>query len=513
MPSPGPLFVSPRAPSRPPFDPAALALAFSVAATAWLRQVVAAQDAAARRDALVHADRAVFLFVLAFALLVACAALVARLRRDTPPPLSTASPAPLSRGRALAGAALLAAVVAALTLTHLDDRSPHLYLTTPPFPNGPGSGADGYAFWLEGHPTFMESWQFTVQAALYAGASEDRTTGLADARAGYAYLLALLALPLGYFWGAVLLNAVFWLAAALATWDVARRLLPAEPIAFGAALLVAGGQGFVALAGTPMSYVAGYAWLPILLALALRWNLPMGPSRLQHWALWGWVCGVAGLFYFTHLVALAVLWLTGLRRAPLRGLLLASALALAVPLSWELYGRALAGLRFEAGTAADLSVNLAGLLQAARTAPLTLPAEAGRGTTRALLGGFPFPLLPLAALGAAAAPPSRRTWYLIVAVCGLAPVMLLHHIPATQRYGYLAYPAVALAAAEGLWWLALRHRSPSAGAAPAGRRARGSAGPLRLATAGALLLGAVALAQAVADLWGVHHFALAFGAP
>ena len=37
-----------------------------------------------------------------------------------------------------------------------------------------------------------------------------------------------------------------------------------------AALLTATGQGFVFMAGAPMSYAAGYAWGAILLALALR---------------------------------------------------------------------------------------------------------------------------------------------------------------------------------------------------------------------------------------------------
>ena len=49
---------------------------------------------------------------------------------------------------------------------------------------------------------------------------EDPHAGLADARAGYAYLNALLAIPLGYFGGAILLNLISWLVAALATASV-----------------------------------------------------------------------------------------------------------------------------------------------------------------------------------------------------------------------------------------------------------------------------------------------------
>ena len=443
---------------------------------------------------------------------------------EPPPP-----PPPLPRWGALAGTAVLIALTATLTLTHLGARNPYLYLTTPTFPNGPGSGADGYVHWIEGHPTYLESWQFISQAALYAGAQEDRTTGLTDARAGYAYLLSLLALPLGYFRAAVLLNAVSWLVAALATWSLARRLLSLPPgelyapvrrttpvaplardpagnesLAFGAALLVAAGQGFAGLAGAPMSYVAGFAWFPVLLALALRWGLPFGAARPPLWALWGWLCGAAALFYFTNVVALAALWLLALPRAPLRHLLLATAVALAVPASWELYGRAVLDLRFDSGTAADLGANVATLLRTARSAPLTLPAEAGRGTARALLGGFPLPLIALAALGVAVAPDSRRTWYLTIAVCGLAPAMVLHHLPATQRYGYLVYPAVALAAIEAIRWLTRPRTIPLL----AGERRARIAG---LSAVAVVVL--IAAGQAAADLWGWYAFALGFGAP
>jgi hypothetical protein len=144
------------------------------------------------------------------------------------------------------------------------------------------------------------------------------------------------------------------------------------------------------------------------------------------------------------------------------------------------------------------------LLRTARAAPLTLPAEAGRGTTRALLGGFPLPLIALAALGVAVAPASRRTWYLVVAVCGLAPAMVLHHLPATQRYGYLAFPAVAVAAAEGVRWLTRPRTIPLL----AGER------PARIARLSAVVLVVLlAAGQAAADLWGWYAFALAFGGP
>lgn len=526
------------------FDSGATALAVAIGGALWLHQVVIVPTPSVG----MYLDRAVFHFAAAFVIIEiievgravarpllswrvthgdasACgtggaAAAVERLAgggmRAQPKALAQRPTPGLRRAQRMAGAALLAILVTAQTASHLDERNAYLYMTTPRFPVGPGSGADGYVFWLEGHPTYMESWQFARQAALYGGASTDLGTGDTDARAGYAYVWTLLARPLGYFGGAVVLNALCWMGAALATWYLARRLLERELPAFGAALGVACGQGFVVMAGTPMSYVAGFAWAPILLALTHRLGLlaPAGHQPAGHqpagqqgaswrararWAAWGWTCGVAGLFYFTHVVALATLWLLGLRqphcRPPLTGLLLASALALAVPASWEVAGRAGVGLAFASTTASDLSSNVKGLLQTAMARPLRLPDEAGQGSVRALAGGFPFPTLPLAVVGIVVAGHERRRWYLAVLLCGLAPAMVLHHLPVTQRYGYLAFPAVYIAAVEGVTWIA--RLSPRAG----------------WTVAGVILLAGIQLLQANADLFGVYGYALAFGGP
>ena len=418
-----------------------------------------------------------------------------------------------------AGVALLAALVTVQTVLHLDERSPFLYLTAVRFA-GERAHADGYVTWLEGHPTWAESWQLARQAGLYAGAGADLTTGLSDARAAYAYLGALLARPLGYFGAFVVLNAAFWLAAALATWYLARALLGAEAPAFLAALLAATGQGFAFLSSTPMSYVAGYAWGAVLLALACRWRLFGRTSGGRCWLRWGWLCGVAGLFYFTHVVLLAVAWLFGARRAPARHLFAATAVAMALPVSWYLVGHHLVGLRFDDATAADLLGELRRLAGVAAHTPALLPSEAGHGAVRALVGGFSLPLLALAALGVALARPRRRAWYLAVALCGLAPALVLHMIPVTQRYGYLAYPAIYVAAAEGAWWLAARtavrdDRQANGAIGPVVGRPPSAVGrpPSAVPWALGALLALFQLIQANADVLGSYRFALAFGAP
>jgi hypothetical protein len=416
------------------------------------------------------------------------------------------------------GAVVLAALVLAQTMTHLDVRSAYLYMTLPGFPVGAGTGADGYMYWLETHPTYQESWQFARQAAIYDGAETELTTGDHDARAAYSYLGALLAGPLGYFGAFVTLNVLFWLVASLATWYLAAALLGNGPAAYAAALLTATGQGFVFMAGTPMSYVAGYAWGAVLLALAARWRLFGWQSRATRWLIWGWLCGVAGLFYFTHIVLVGTAWVFGLRRVPIGHLVLYTAVALAIPGTWFLFGHYAIGLQFRETTAQDLAGSVRRLADIATHTPLLLPDAAGEHSVRALVGGYYYAVLALAAAGMVAAPPRRRAWYLAVALCGLGPAFVLHMIPVTQRYGYLAYPAIHVAAAEGAWrlgrecqrWLAaFATRVPVT-------LLRGAYSP---ASVGCWAYGALALVvviqlvQANADLWRVYHFSLAFGAP
>ena len=513
---------------------AAWAVAVAVAGAIWLRQAIVEP-----LTALSFVEQTLFLAAAAHALSQLAAGVAAQWRRVTdarrtgaargggapslalsgprlhPYPLGAPSrlcrsPRPTTGSRWIGvGVAALGLLVLVQTVTHLDDRAPYLYMTTPPFPVGAGTGADGYLVWLEGHPVYEESWQFAQQTAVYTGADASLTTGDHDARAAYSYLNALLAPPMGYFGAFVVLNACWWLAAALATWYLAHTLLGREPVAFAAGALTASGQGFVFMAGTPMSYVAGYAWAAILLALAARWQLFGWRSSGTRWLMWGWVCGVSGLFYFTHVVTIAVAWVFGLRRTPLRSLAAATAVALAVPALWFLVGHYVVGLGFKDVTAQDLARSVRQLTATALATPLRLPAAAGDQSVHALVGGYYYLVLALALVGTATAAPRRRQWYLAVAVCGLGPAFILHMLPPphlTQRYGYLAYPAIHVAAAEGAW-LAGRW------AWRIGRRfARlGDGRAWQVAVAAGLVL--VQLVQANADLAGVYRFALAFGGP
>jgi hypothetical protein len=488
-------------------------VACGVAGALWLHQVFLDIDPPRWQ----FFDRAMFFAAVAYSFMQLAAGLRVQWRRsagmllgssDAPIRLAWGRTAPAITSWRVAGTAVLAAIIVAQTLGHLDEHGGYLYMTRPGFPVGPGGGIDGYVYWLEGHATYEESWQFAVQTALYAGATSDHTTGDHDARAAYSYQAALLADPLGYFAGFTLLNIVWWLVAAIATWYLAAQLLGRGPPAYAAALLTAAGQGFVFMTGTPMSYVAGYAWGAVLLAVAVRWNLFGWQSDGRRWLAWGWLCGVAGLFYFTHVVLIGTAWLFGLRRVPIRHLVATSAVAFAIPGTWYAVGHYAAGLHFQETTGQDLAASARDLAQLALRSPLSLPGAAGDHTSLALVGGY-YWLLVAALLGIVVAAPRRRAWYLAVALCGLGPVFVLHMIPVTQRYGYLSYPGVHIAAAEGAWfagmtlWRGVRRIAPAF--APGTSVAWGTA------TLG--LLVAVQLVQANVDLLGVYRYSLAFGAP
>jgi hypothetical protein len=481
------------------FDSLPTALAGALAGAVWLHQALSVANPTLREAA----DRTIFLFAGAYAALELGAAVVVRVRRRRSRGVRSVAPAGDLRVTRLvvAGSLALAALILFQTLSHLGRRSPYLYVTYPAFPTGVSTSADGYVVWLDDYPAYAESWQFAKLANLLSGAAEDRDTGDTDARGVYSYMAALLARPLGFVPAFITLNALFWLAACLAVWYLGRVLLGSSELGLLAALLTACGQGFVFMASTPMSYVVGYAWWGLVLALAARWCLFGWAADGRRWLAWGVVCGVGGLVYFTHVVTLGAAWVFGGRRAPLGGMAAATTLALLVPAAWFLVGSGVIGLGFRETTANDLAGQARGLARLAVESPLLLPSAAGSGSLRALVGGFGPLVLALAAVGAALAAPRRRQWYVAVGVCGLVPVFILHMIPVTQRYGYLAYPAIYLAATEGLAWLA---RLASDGV----RERR------RLVMAvGAGVLVAAQLYQANADLLGDYRFALAFGAP
>ncbi|MGI8423233.1 MAG: hypothetical protein ACR2NO_03835 [Chloroflexota bacterium] len=93
-------------------------------------------------------------------------------------------------------------------------------------------------------------------------------------------------------------------------------------------------------------------------------------------------------------------------------------------------------------------------------------------------------------------------------ICGASPAYILHHIPVTQRYAYLAYPAVYVAAVEGLRLSAsllarlISHPAVS----------RHTARSILCVMLFVVML-AFQLLRANADVFGEYGFVLAYGGP
>jgi hypothetical protein len=254
------------------------------------------------------------------------------------------------------------------------------------------------------------------------------------------------------------------------------------------------------MAGVPMSYLAAYACVVLLLALGEALDAFRRP-RLGTWLLLGWGAGIAATIYFAHVVLLLFWWLYGLRRVPWRYLLAATGVALGISAGWELYGRTLVGLGFTTDNSAligqavgawleHLQRPWAEVLVYFRGGPLA-GAAAARET---LLGAFALPWWALAAVGLAFAAREDREWAAAVAVAALLPTVVLLALLPLPRLAYYMYPAVYVLAAAGALRLAR-------GAAALG--AQGGTGLSRAAGAATLglTLGGLILAANL-DLFG-----------
>ena len=124
----------------------------------------------------------------------------------------------------------------------------------------------------------------------------------------------------------------------------------------------------------------------------------------------------------------------------------------------------------------------------------------------ALVGGFYYPLLFASLVGIIVARPRRQQWYAAVLAAGLGAGVVASQIttaPFTPRYIYWVYPALYLAAAEGVWVLGRR-----VGWAVTQWRSRDAAGswPTGIARGALAALVLFQLAVSLADVLGQYHF-------
>ena len=205
-----------------------------------------------------------------------------------------------------------------------------------------------------------------------------------------------------------------------------------------------------------------------------------------------------------------------LRRAAWWGVLFAAALAVTLSQLWEVVGK-IGGLPFDPRINAAMGYigfqpTLANWLAFWEQGPQPLLTDLSRyQLIGGLVGGFYYPLLLLGLVGIIVARPRRQQWYAAVLAAGLGAGVVasqVHAIPLPTRFIYWVYPALYLAAAEGVWFLGrwvgeavTQWRSRNA----AGRPTAGS-WPIWIARGALATLVLFQLAVSLADVLGQYHF-------
>ncbi len=387
---------------------------------------------------------------------------------------------------------LLGLLCVAELATHVGDHSGFVVSSRPQYsPYGALTDvpAEGYVSWIGTTPVLHDAESVLTVTAFFLGQRGPAATGFLDRRAAYAYLASLAVPWAGAYGGFLVVNALLWWAAAAAAYWFANARWGDRRLALASSLLVATGNGFIFVAGQPMSYVATYAAVMLLLALGERLRAFSRTATLRTWLLLGWGAGVASLLYFAHIPLLIFWWLHGLRRVPWRWLLAATAVTFAIALSWERFGQAVVGLDFatdNSGLVAGAARTWLARLQASPIQVLTyLRSSPVRGT---LIGAFPYPWWVLAGIGYLRSSREDREWAGALFMSGLLPTIAMLTFFSLPRVTYHIYPLFAVLAARGALATGQALSRAVALGRPAARTQQWAGGAVALALLGSLVL-------------------------
>ena len=427
------------------------------------------------------------------------------MRSDAAPPSFGSRSGNLARGRLARWLVVTALVVLVVvqTAARAGEFSGFVVSTRPSQSHQTFVTADGYVVFWNGIPINGDADSSLKLTQFLQDQRSAQGTGLYDARAGYSYLGALVSPVLrSHYRGFLSINAAAWLIAALCMYWLGWRLLGNRLAAWLAGVLTATGQGFSFMVGTPVPTTVGFASVAVILAFAEWAGLFRPHSRLRDWAQTGWLIAAASVFYPIHFVLVAFMWLQGLRRARLVGLLVLTVLALGLANLWPLIGARLVGLGFDPLNSGQLSFVLQDWWSVLQRSPAhivyRLRFSPIAGT---VYGAFPGALLLAAALGYRVVTPSVRRWSLALGIAAIGAAFLFTAKFALPRSAYFAYPAVYLLAAAGLSAVATALYRWRGWPRPPGRRARS------LVAATALLIGvAAAVAPSQVALRGDAYY-------
>jgi hypothetical protein len=371
-----------------------------------------------------------------------------------------------SRRWPLLAVAIMALVVCSLEAgLRLGSNSPDTRFTLPQFSLGYFWDTPlGWTGVIDGVPVNKDS----VQFASLAGFLRDEPAVAVPPEdnvyvrfAGYSLLGSSLAPLVGSYASFVLVNVLFWVAAAIATFILAMRLIRDRATAVLAALLVATAPAFEALAGQALPYVASYS--VFVLGLLLFDELRLFDRETSVWTALacGLVGGIGFVFYDLFMLPAFVVAYGVFRRMPVRNLLIVL-VAMTVPrLAWSLYWQAAHLASYSHNETHPLEALLAWFDPArtgeglARLKAYVLLAAHGALNIGAAFLFWPV-VLALVELWCRRRSP-EALWFAAVAAAGFAPALFMlstwPHIPRWYGYGFPAVYilAAAFAVRAGRW--------------------------------------------------------------
>ena len=273
--------------------------------------------------------------------------------------------------------------------------------------------------------------------------------------AGYALVGSVLAPLVGTYPSFVIVNVLFWVVAAVATYALAVRYTHERVVAVLAAVLVATAPAFEALAGQALPYVASYSLFVLGLLLFDRLRLFERATTARTALACGLVGGIGFLFYDLYMLPAFVVAYGVFRRMPLRNLVLVLA-AMTVPrLTWSLYWQAAQLASYSHNETHPMEA-LAAWFDSARTGEGLAKVKgylllAAHGLLNIGAAFLFWPVLLAVWELWCRRRSAEALWFVAVAVAGFAPALFMlstwPHIPRWYVYGF---PAVyILAAAAG----------------------------------------------------------------
>jgi hypothetical protein len=357
----------------------------------------------------------------------------------------------------------LAALLAILFATglRLGANSPDTRYTLPPYSLGYFWDSPlGWTGVIDGIPVNKDAVQFYSLAGFLHGLDVPvpPQDNVYVRFAGYALLGSALAPIVGSYASFVVVNVLFWLAGALATYALALRRTGSVLTGVLAALLVATAPVFEALAGQPLPYVASYALFALGLLLFDQVRLFEPGTSARTAALAGLAGGTTLLFYDLYMLPAFVLVYGLLRRTPLRTLALALVLMAVPRVLWSGYWQVMHLPSYSHNETHPIEALFAWLDTARVGSGLRIVLGYAALVGHGLLNiGAVFLFWPVAA-AAWELWQRRRTpeasWFVAVAIAGFGPALFMlstwPHLPRWYGYGFPAVYILAAAAVSRL---------------------------------------------------------------